>query len=113
MPKKRKTRKEKILTDQKKPIVQGIESTTTSHNAMNIPSSPAKMQKADIQDGPTFSLPSSYIAKHEQPKTTISSRAVVISTNEYTYLAKDLKKTALLTGAIFIIEILLRFFYLH
>lgn len=110
MPKKKRTRKQKIQTDQKH----------IHHSVMAPPEpsqrgdSPSKQQKhITTTSGVSFSLPESYANKHTSQKATPSSQqtTIAIATNEYDYLGKDLRKTVLLTITIVIIEFLIRFFY--
>ena len=106
MPKKRKTRKEKLLHDKKKLAVHEIApSEVTSTKSQT----PAAHQEAATSG--TFSLP----VVTEKPQSTPdkikqTTPTVSISTGEYGYLGTDLMRTALLTGAIVFAELLIRLF---
>ena len=99
MPKKRKTRKEKIVTDQKRQVVHQNESSI-------IPSSKNETHGTgeNIQTV-TFSLPT---VQEKKPATKPASQAVTISTNEYGYLTTDLMRTALLTISIVLAELVIK-----
>lgn len=86
MPKKKKTRKQKMLTDSR-------------HQA----------EKNDVPTQQTFSYS---VESPKRKETTISPKVSVshaISTSEYSYLSKDLIKTFAVTGIIIFAEILLFF----
>lgn len=111
MPKKKRTRKQKIQTDQRHIHPSVMASNEPSQRG----DSPSKQQKHEntTTSGVSFSLPASYANKHVSQKATPSSQptTIAIATNEYDYLGKDLKKTLLLTIIIAIAEFLIRFFY--
>jgi hypothetical protein len=96
MPKKRKTLQHKILADQKRSVPSSSQITAEQEQAM---------------PGVTFSLPTSHGAV--QKVTKPYQEAITIATSEYGYLANDLMRTALLTVAIVITELLIRFFIVH
>ncbi|HWY79874.1 MAG TPA: hypothetical protein VNW29_05965 [Candidatus Sulfotelmatobacter sp.] len=109
MPKKRKTRKQKIQTAQKKDMALEIEPLDTPSQKIETQSPTQKTATTDM----TFSF-STTPKKPATPKSTQQmSNPVAISTSEYGYLLKDLMKTAIVTGAIVIAELLIRLFYLH
>jgi len=99
MPKKRKTRQQKKVTDLKR---QDGHQVTSSRE-----SSPS-LSPVSAHDSITFSLPTTSTAKREMPGKTA---AVAITTNEYGYLKNDLLKTAFLTIAISITELIIRFMF--
>lgn len=112
MPKKRKTRKEKIQREHKRQVTQDVAPSispsptehvhSTQEAAMpqmtfSLPETPETQQKAPIHTKPAA------------PKPVVTA----ISTDEYDYLGKDLVRTALLTGAIVFAELLIRLFFVH
>jgi len=104
MPKKRKTRQQKILTEQKRQVIHKdepsvISSSQNSHQEQAAPTL-------------TFSLPSSHENK-PAPQRAVKphNEAITISTGEYGYLANDLMRTALLTGAIVLTELLVKILF--
>jgi hypothetical protein len=80
MPKKKKTLKQKIQSDQR---------------------------QREPSNAQSYSLPTP--ATHVLEKTVKPVRTHVITT-DYSYLSRDLSKTAILTGLIIIGELLIRFF---
>lgn len=101
MPKKRKTRKEKMYVDQKRQIPLDVSVSTSQKNDTSLP-----------QKEQTFSLPISHsilaLAQNERAhKITVGP----ISTESYNYLGRDLIRTALLTGAIVLAEMLIRILF--
>ncbi|SRR6266568_632666 len=109
MPKKRKTRKEKILLDNKRQVVQEPAPSVVSSSKKQTPRTEQETEKIE-----TFSLPTAMDKIHTAPeKAKQSIQSITISTNEYGYLATDLMKTALLTGAIVFAELLIRLFFVH
>jgi hypothetical protein len=109
MPKKRKTKKQKILHDNKRQTVPEVVSP--------LPSSSQKETQESAQQTvtpATFSLPVASEKPHTAPeKAKTTTPAVTVSTTEYGYLSTDLMKTALLTGAIVFAELLIRLFFVH
>ena len=97
MPKKRKTREQKILTEHKRQTVNQPVLSNVS------------IQKDNSQQvnsrGATFSF-SPVLAGKITPRK--AEPTITISTNEYSYLSIDLLKTALVTCAIVIAEIVIR-----
>jgi hypothetical protein len=106
MPKKRKTRKEKILTDQKKQVVHvtpsAVVSSEKNENHQSDNQTPAQ--------GMTFTLSTANTEVQTSPKKT-KPAAAVISTEEYGYLGVDLLKTAIVTSAVVITEIVIRILF--
>ncbi|HSX09105.1 MAG TPA: hypothetical protein VLF93_03055 [Candidatus Saccharimonadales bacterium] len=107
MPKKRKTRKQKILSEQKRVTVHEVTPSTESHSV-----STHDHHESTAVHGTTFSLPTNYTQTHKTPEKK-SSETAAISTNDYGYLGNDLIRTALLSGAIVIAELLIRLVYIH
>ncbi len=106
MPKKRKTKKQKILLDNKRQVVQEPAPSVVSSSKNETPQTEQETEKTE-----TFSLPIVMDKTHTIPeKAKQSPLAVTISTNEYGYLATDLMKTTLLTGAIVFAELLIKLF---
>jgi hypothetical protein len=97
MPKKRKTKEQKILAGQK---------TQTVHRPVlsNI-SIPENKPQQTLTGRETFSLPSMPTDKSTARKT--SATTITILTDEYKYLSVDLLKTAIVTCAIAITEIII------
>ncbi len=90
MPKKVKTRKQKILADLRRKVA------------------PVEVKKVDSA---TYSLPSqkSSSISHPVAAKSKSNNQATITTNSYSYLSSDLRRTILLTSAIIIAEIVIRF----
>ena len=109
MPKKRKTRKEKVLNEQKRQVVQNI---TPSMEVSQRSTTPLAQQSTPAQ-GMTFSLPSSYNRSNAKKEIVSPVKTTIISTADYGYLGKDLIRTTLISGAIVLAELLIRLFYLH
>ena len=109
MPKKRKTRKEKILLDHKKQATS-VEVKPVKSSAINA----APKQTEEVPNGMTFTLPT---AQHKpvekQTASKPSSQTITVSKNEYTYLSNDLMRTALLTCAIVFAELFIKLFIVH
>jgi len=97
MPKKRKTRQQKISTDQRRSEVS---------------LSPISAPQEQASPSVTFSLPASQKDKPVVQKAIQPQReTVTISIGEYGYLANDLMRTALLTGAIVLTELLIKILF--
>lgn len=91
MPKKKKTRKQKSLADvrrQKEP------------KATQIAFAESKPQKEEHTVAPTAT---------EEPQTPIRTSKRIVQTSDYQYLARDLRKTILLTTSIIVIELAIKF----
>lgn len=111
MPKKKRTRKQKIQADQKRQVSYHKTSEPSSQKAPS-PSIPTNAPAEESQPV-SFSLPTSL---NNTPSTntklhTTSEVTNVITTSEYTYLRKDLVKTALLTGTIVFVELLIKLLF--
>ena len=108
MPKKRKTRKEKLHHDQKRQTVHESSASVVS-------SSKTEAQKQEsITPGMTFSLPETQKQSTQTPpKTKQSAEPITIAHSEYGYLSNDLMRTALLTGAIIFAELFIKLFIVH
>jgi len=106
MPKKRKTRKEKLLHDQKR---QTVHESTSS--VVVSPKTETEQKQESVTPAMTFSLS----ATQEQPAKTPQKKAttISISTDEYAYLSNDLMRTALLTVAIVFAELVIKLFIVH
>jgi hypothetical protein len=91
MPKKKKTRKQKALTDVRRQTEPKDIQTATFET---------KPQTREEKDGaPKIAIP--------QPVRPTTYRNII--TTDYHYLAGDLRKTLFLSGAIVILEIALKF----
>jgi|ERR1700722_3848171 len=107
MPKKRKTRKEKILTGQKKQVVQNI---TPSIELSQRDSTP-RTQQSTMSQEMTFSLPTHYKHSNEKRETVSPAKTVAISTADYSYLGKDLIRTTLISSAVILAELLIKIWF--
>ena len=105
MPKKKRTRKQKIQTDQRQ-----VDHEVIVRDKQSQPTNPTSTKQQNAVPGISFSLPTSYANKKVSAPLT-QPTTVAISTNEYTYLGKDLLKTGVLTSVIVIVECLIRFVY--
>jgi hypothetical protein len=109
MPKKRKTRKQKISTDQKSVVREIVPSTDSSQSNSTSPK-----QQESVTPGMTFSLPTHFHPNQTvQKEKKISAGTAAISTADYGYLSIDLMRTALLSVAVVIAELLIRLFFVH
>ena len=113
MPKKRKTRQEKIQIDNKKHVNNEV--ITSSSSSQNIHTAEKPARDTSASTPMTFSLPVSHTEIQEIAHSTKIQKnlSVSIATEEYGYLKGDLLKTALLTGAIVFAELLIRLFFVH
>ena len=104
MPKKRKTLKQKIQTEQKQHTVSetSVPTVSTQHNTQVV---------QDVPTQTTFSLPTEHLATKTIKKPL--QETITVATVEYDYLGKDLVKTALLTGAIVLAELVIKLFIMH
>ncbi len=108
MPKKRKTREQKILAQEKRQAVQ--ETAPSIVSSQKNDRQPTSTQT--LMQGATFSLPAiTPDNQSNQRKTKQSVTTIAIATEEYSYLGTDLLKTAIVTGAIAITEIIIRFLF--
>ncbi len=114
MPKKKKTRKQKLQADARRQMIPSVSSSSTPVLPAQEPTQP---QETNERSESTFSLPKSYTTKspptkklHEE-KIHTSTQTVSIATHGYQYLAHDLRKTAFLTSAIVVAELLIRFIF--
>jgi hypothetical protein len=82
MPKKKKTRQQKIIADKRK----------------------------EVHSFSTYSLSSESLKQQVKHPTIAVEKTVTVTTSSYQYLTKDLRKTALFTGFIMLIELVLKFF---
>jgi hypothetical protein len=109
MPKRRKTRKEKLLHDQKR---QTVHESSTS--VVSSPEIETQMQKQEtVTPGMTFSLPETQKPPQTPQKAKQPIQTITVSQNEYSYLSNDLMRTALLTGAIVFAELFIKLFIVH
>jgi len=108
MPKKRKTKKEKMVLDHKRQAVHESVNTVTSSAMDETP------QRQESQSSMTFTLPATQHKSTEKPVITKpSSQTITVTHNEYAYLSNDLMRTALLTCAIIFAELFIKFFIVH
>lgn len=98
MPKKKKTRKEKILSDQRRQTHQA------AGTSPSVTSTPRGMNDLLTSDQPNTTV------AFATPKST-STAQHAISTIDYKYLPGDLMKTAILTGSIIVIELVIKFIF--
>jgi hypothetical protein len=107
MPKKRKTRKEKMLKDQKRQVVH-----ETPHPVISSEKKETQKEQQTTSQNITFSLSTANTTVQSAPKKTKpATTATVISTDEYGYLGVDLLKTAIVTSAVVITEIVIRILF--
>jgi hypothetical protein len=107
MPKKRKTRKQKIQFDQKRQAVHEIPPVIASQKN-DTRSSPQTSTVPDV----AFSLPRATEEKKSAPETVTSKETVVtVPADDYGYLGIDLAKTAIVTCAIVVTEIVIRILF--
>ena|SRR5579872_954327 len=108
MPKKRKTRKEKILLDHRKQALHEDVMTVTT-------STVNETQQAQVPaSGMTFSIPTTQSKPSEKSVTSKPvSQAITVTQSEYAYLSNDLMRTALLTCAIIFAELFIKLFIVH
>ena len=109
MPKKKKTRKQKILTEQRQNLKYhdlSSSSEMVSHEKKSV-KTPAQ---EDTSGSFSVSLPQSYAAVNHKESFVKTAGAATINTSEYGYLKKDLVKTAILTVLILVAEMLIHFF---
>ena len=92
MPKKRKTREQKILSEHRK---ETVHQTVSSH----------------LSSEATFSLSSLSTAKPVIKKVVPQPTVVAVATDEYSYLRIDLLKTTIITCAIVITEIVIKILF--
>ena len=108
MPKKRKTRKQKIIHDQR---VYAVHETPPLMTSPQKNETLPKEQEAIAPDM-TFTLPTSTNKATVTSKRT-KTETVTVSSSEYGYIGNDLIRTALLTGAIVLTELLIRLFFVR
>jgi hypothetical protein len=112
MPKKKKTLKQKMQTDQRR---QSDPKVLTSPNASNntLPTASGHVERPTETASGMFSLPTDYSKKNKETVATRTAQAsaITISTNEYSYLGKDLLKTGFLTIIIVLAELVIKFVF--
>lgn len=107
MPKKKRTRKQKIQTSQRH-VDHDVMTTTEPLQA----NSQESTKQENAATGVSFSLPTSYHHKQASPiSSTHTATAAAITTNDYGYLRKDLLKTGIVTAVIVTMECLMLFLY--
>ncbi len=107
MPKKKRTRQQKIQADVKR------EPTPRSHvNVKSAVTREVKEQRAEAVSSGTFSLPEQFI-KQAATATHVPPKTVTIATAEYSYLRGDLLKTTFLTLGIVVIQLVIHFFVMN
>jgi hypothetical protein len=107
MPKKRNTRKHKISIEQKRHAVH--EASTSSVVSTSVTAQ--TNQQAKVPSGMTFSLPTNLQRANGTTKKPAITVTTAISTENYGYLTNDLLRTAILSGAIVIAELLIKIFF--
>lgn len=107
MPKKKRTRKDKIQADLKRQSSPSLAHPTRSAAVSREAKDP--VNKTEESKG-TFSLPEKYAsASTKSSKSTIKARPVEINTAAYSYISGDLLKTTVLSIAIIGAELLIYF----
>lgn len=106
MPKKKRTRKDKIQTDIKRQSPSALSrSQSTAAETREI----AEEKQTVETTQSTFALPEKYQTKRKATPT-IAAKTVAINTNSYGYLRGDLVKTFVLTTLIIGVELFIYFF---
>lgn len=106
MPKKKRTRKDKIQTDTKRQSPSALSrSQSTAAETREIAEEKNPVEPTQN----TFALPEKYQTKRKSIPTS-TSQTVAINTNSYGYLRGDLVKTFVLTILIIGVELFIYFF---
>lgn len=105
MPKLKKTRKQKMKTDQRRQVSSSM--TTPSKSVEK--ATPEKTQQTPERQSGTYSLSDSFSVKTKASAKQPIHQERAVSTNEYKYLRGDLWKTIFLTSAIVVTELVIRF----
>lgn len=104
MPKKKRTRKQKLQSDVRKVT------TVSSETVITTPKRSEKKKeetKQESSSGTSYSLSAKAAEKKiSQPKSTKTT----VLTSGYGYLVADLRKTLILTGAIVLVQLALYFY---
>ena len=107
MPKKKKTREQKIQADMRRqsPVSKPQVRVSDQQKQTTPTEVTPQIQQA------TFSLSKEYTPRHHPgtPKDLVQE-SQAIHTNSYKYLAPDLIKTVFLTSSIIVAELLIKFF---
>jgi hypothetical protein len=109
MPKKKRTRKDKIQADQRR---QTFPLPDRSGSAATVTSETEATPKAENASMNTFSLPTAYTSSKKKTveHTAATTKTSAIQTSTYSYLRGDLMKTLFLTGSIIAVELCVYFF---
>ena len=110
MPKKKKTREQKIQSERRRQTP--VSTPQLRATEQSVPKADTAEPTPQIQQA-TFSLPKEYIVKKHPgiPKGLTQEETHAISTRSYKYLGPDLLKTLSLTGFIIVAELLIKFFF--
>ncbi len=109
MPKKKRTRQQKIQTDVKRQS-PSPRTHVTSSAAVTREVKESRNEASEALG--TFSLPQKYL-QQAATATHVPPKAVAITTSEYGYLRGDLLKTTLLTFGIIALELVIHFFVMN
>lgn len=105
MPKLKKTRKQKMKTDQRRQVSTSMASPSKSVEK----AAPERAQQAPERRDGTYSLSDSFAVKTKASTKQTLQKETTVDTNEYKYLRGDLWKTLFLTSAIVVTELVIRF----
>jgi hypothetical protein len=106
MPKKKRTKKDKIQTDQRRQTSPSLGHTAKAAVTREVEKTPSVGE----QTSGTFSLSKEYSGPTKRKTPMQTAQTVAISTSAYSYLRSDLLKTTILTSAIVIAELVIYFF---
>ncbi|MGH7203897.1 MAG: hypothetical protein ACREHC_05630 [Candidatus Levyibacteriota bacterium] len=112
MPKKKKTLKQKMQADQLRQGNPKVVTSPPTPEPLHAAASGQEQRSPETQSG-MFSLPTDYSKKHKETVKPHSMpvSTIAISTNEYSYLSKDLLKTGFLTIIIVLAELVIKFVF--
>lgn len=108
MPKKKRTREDKIQADKRR---QSATQTVHLNKKAAVTREVENKPEAPAATSSTFSLPKEYgNAKSKTAAPASTTQTVAINTSAYNYLRGDLLKTTFLTTAIIAAELIIYFF---
>lgn len=107
MPKKKRTRKDKIQADIKRQSPSKL--AHPNKPSVSISRETTEVNKVEETAIGTFSLPKGYQKPSQKPVSIQTPQDVTISTNAYSYLRGDLLKTLFITTVIIAVELLIYF----
>lgn len=107
MPKKQKTRKQKLQADQRKKLsvsTPAVTKAVKSRKQISVPSSEEKTPRD------SYTLPTTSVQAHPAESATVPRQTTTIITKGYNYLRTDLRKTTVVTSTIVLALLLIYFF---